>query len=109
MCRAADRTVVQVERVISNEQVRADPWKTTIPAADAIVRAPFGAHPFYSRGFYLQDNDHLREYTSASSDFVAGKTAAMTEYLDRYCRRPATHADYLEEIGIKRLVSLHEY
>jgi len=109
MYRAADRTIVQVEHVISNEQVRTDPWKTTIPAADAIVRAPFGAHPFYSRGFYLQDNDHLREYSSASSDFAAGKSDPLNAYLDRYCRNPPTHADYLEEIGIKRLSSLHEY
>jgi len=109
MHRAADRTIVQVEQVISNEQVRADPWKTTIPAADAIVRAPFGAHPFYSRGFYSQDNEHLREYSSASSDFAAAKSDTMAAYLDRYCRCPPTHADYLEEIGIKRLLSLHEY
>jgi len=109
MHRAADRTIVQVERVISNEQVRADPWKTTIPAADAIVRAPFGAHPFYSRGFYTQDNEHLREYSSASADFAAANRDTMAAYLDRYCRRPPAHADYLEEIGIKRLLSLHEY
>jgi glutaconate CoA-transferase, subunit A len=109
MYRAAERTIVQVERVISNEQVRADPWKTTIPAADAIVRAPFGAHPFYSRGFYTQDNEHLREYSSASSDFAAGKSESMVAYLEGYCRRPLTHADYLEKIGIKRLLSLHEY
>jgi len=109
MHRAADLTIVQVERVISNEQVRADPWKTTIPASDAIVRAPFGAHPFYSRGFYTQDNEHLREYSAASSDFAAGKSAPMTAYLERYCRRPPTHADYLEQIGIKRLLSLHEF
>jgi glutaconate CoA-transferase, subunit A len=109
MHRAADRTLVQVERVIANEQVRADPWKTTIAAADAIVRTPFGSHPFYSRGFYSQDNEHLREYSSASSDFAAGKGEAMQAYFDRYCRRPPTHADYLEEIGIKRLLSLYEY
>ncbi len=109
MYRAADRTIIQVERVVSNEQVRVDPWKTTIPSADAIVRAPFGAHPFYSRGFYLQDNEHLREYSSASSDFAAGRAETITAYLERYCRRPQTHADYLEEIGIKRLLSLHEY
>jgi glutaconate CoA-transferase subunit A len=109
MHRAADRTIVQVERIVSNEQVRADPWKTTIAAADAIVRAPFGAHPFYSRGFYLQDNQHLREYSAASSDFAAAQRDTMAAYLERYCRGPATHGDYLEEIGIKRLLSLHEY
>jgi glutaconate CoA-transferase subunit A len=109
MYRASDRTLVQVERVISNEQVRADPWKTTIPAADAIIRAPFGAHPFYSRGFYVQDNEHLREYSAASSDFAAGRSEPMNSYLERYCRRPFSHGDYLEEIGIKRLIALHEY
>jgi len=109
MYRAADRTIVQVERIIPNEQVRADPWKTTIPATDAIVRAPFGAHPFYSRGFYSQDNEHLRAYSSASSDFASGRSEAMAAYLERYCHRPPTHADYLEAIGIKRLLSLHEY
>ena len=42
--RAADRTIVQVERVIANEDVRANPWATTIAGVDAIVRAPYGAH-----------------------------------------------------------------
>ncbi|MBI3798453.1 MAG: CoA transferase subunit A [Deltaproteobacteria bacterium] len=41
--RAADRTVVQVERVIANEEIRANPWATTIAGADAIVRAPYGS------------------------------------------------------------------
>jgi len=109
MRRAADRTIVQAERIISNEQVRADPWKTTVADADAIVRAPFGAHPFYSRGFYVQDNAHLKLYNEAASDAAAGKRGAMDQYLDRYCREPATHGDYLEQIGIKRLLELHEY
>ncbi|HLW70009.1 MAG TPA: CoA-transferase [Candidatus Binataceae bacterium] len=109
MYRAADRSLVQVEKVISNEEVRADPWKTTIAAADGIVRAPFGAHPFYSRGYYVQDNDHLREYNDAAATAARGDAQALEHYLDRYCREPATHGDYLERIGIKRLLTLHEY
>lgn len=109
MRRAADRTIVQVERIISNEQVRADPWKTTLANADAIVRAPFGAHPFYSRGFYVQDNAHLKLYNEATGDAASGKRGAIDQYLDRYCREPATHGDYLEQVGIKRLIELHEY
>jgi len=109
MHRAADRTIVQVEQIVSNEQIRADPWKTTIAAADAIVRAPFGAHPFYSRGFYIQDNDHLRLYYGAANDAAGGDSLALEAYLERYCRTPATHADYLEQIGIKRLIALGEY
>jgi glutaconate CoA-transferase subunit A len=109
MYRAADRTIAQVEQVISNEQVRADAWKTTVPATDAIVRAPFGAHPFYSRGFYVQDNEHLKRYSDAANDAAGGDTKALAGYLDRYCRTPTTHADYLEQIGIKRLLTLNEY
>jgi glutaconate CoA-transferase subunit A len=109
MYRAADRTIVQVEKIISNEEVRADGWKTTIPAADAIVRAPFGAHPFYSRGYYVQDNDHLREYNDAVNSAARGDAGQLDAYLDHYCREPATLADYLERVGIKRLLVLHEY
>lgn len=107
--RAADRTIVQVEKIIPNEEVRADAWKTTIANADAIVRAPFGAHPFYSRGFYVQDSDHLREYNDAANAAARGDPQALENYLERYCRAPATLGDYLERIGVKRLLALHEY
>ena len=109
MQRAADRTIVQVEKVVANEEIRKDPWATTIAGADAVVRVPYGAHPFYSRGFYVQDNVHLKTYLDASTAAAAGDAAALDAYLDRYCREPATHADYLERIGIRRLLELHEY
>jgi glutaconate CoA-transferase, subunit A len=108
--RAADRTVVQVERVIANEEIRANPWATTIAGADALVRAPFGAHPFYSRGYYVQDNDHLRRYVAAATAAAQeNRPEALVDYLTHYCREPATHGDYLERVGIKRLLSLYEY
>jgi len=108
--RAANRTIVQVERIIANEDIRRDPWATTIAPADAIVRAPWGAHPFYSRGFYVQDKEHLRGYIDAANAAARGEDGApLDEYLERYCREPATHADYLERIGIRRLLSLNEY
>jgi len=109
MYRAADRTIVQVEKIIANEEVRADGWKTTIPAAGAIVRAPFGAHPFYSRGYYVQDNEHLRQYNDAANSAARGDSGPLDAYLDRYCRGPAALGDYLERVGIKRLLALHEY
>ena len=109
MQRAADRTIVQVEKVVANEEIRKDPWATTIAGADAVVRVPYGAHPFYSRGYYVQDNTHLKTYLDASTVAAGGDAAALDAYLDRYCREPATHADYLEQIGIRRLLELHEY
>ena len=109
MQRAADRTIVQVEKVVANEEIRKDPWATTIAGADAVVRVPYGAHPFYSRGYYVQDNAHLKTYLDASTAAAGGDAAALDAYLDRYCREPATHADYLEQIGVRRLLELHEY
>ena len=109
MQRAADHTIVQVEKVVANEEIRKDPWATTIAGADAIVRVPYGAHPFYSRGYYIQDNAHLKGYLDASTAAAKGDLEALQAYFARYCREPATHADYLEQIGIRRLLELHEY
>jgi len=108
--RAADRTIVQVEKMIPNEEIRANPWATTIGGADAIVRAPYGAHPFYSRGYYVQDNAHLRQYLEASAAAAQeNRPEPLTQYLNHYCREPGTLGDYLERIGIKRLLELYEY
>lgn len=108
--RAADRTIVQVEKVIANEDVRSNPWATTIAAADAIVRAPYGAHPFYSRGYYLTDNDFLQSYVRAATAAAQNNDpVALQHFLSHYCQEPETHGDYLERIGIKRLLSLYEY
>ena len=109
MQRAADHTIVQVEKVVANEDIRKDPWATTIAGADAIVRVPYGAHPFYSRGYYIQDNAHLKDYLDASTAAAKGDPAALRAYFARYCRVPETQADYLEQIGIRRLLELHEY
>ncbi len=103
--RAATRTIVQVEKIISNEDIRSDPWATTIGGADAVVRMPYGAHPFYSRGYYVQDASFAQDYFSAAGS--GGDE--LDQFLTRYCREPGTHADYLERIGIKRLLGLYEY
>lgn len=103
--RAAARTIVQVEKIISNEDIRSNPWATTIGGAASIVRMPYGAHPFYSRGYYIQDTKFTRDYFAASS---AGN-GELDRFVEHYCREPDTHADYLELLGIKRLIGLHEY
>jgi glutaconate CoA-transferase subunit A len=107
--RAADRTIVQVEKIIPNEEVRANPWATTIAGTDAVVRAPFGAHPFYSRGYYVQDREATKLYVDAATAALHRGRADLDAYLARWCREPATHGDYLERVGVKRLIGLHEY
>lgn len=106
LARAASRVIVQVERVVSNEEVRADAWATTIARADHVVRMPWGAHPYYSRGHYLQDSAWWQDYLAAAT---RDDGAALQAWLAHWCREPATHVDYLERLGIRRLLALHEY
>jgi glutaconate CoA-transferase subunit A len=107
--RAAKRVAVQVEKIIPNEEVRSDAWATTISNADAVIRAPYGAHPFYSRGHYLQDKKHLKEYVEAANLAARGERTYIEEYFRRHVYQATSHIMYLEEIGIGRLLSIHEY
>jgi len=107
--RAATRTLVQVERIVPNEEIRRSPERTAL-LADGVMRTPFGAHPFSSPGFYLEDREHIRELVEAGRAFAkTGDRGPFETYLDRYIRRPETHIDYLEVVGLRRLLSLHEY
>jgi len=108
--RAADRCAVQVEKVLSNEDIRANPAATTIAGVEAVIRAPWGAHPFYSRGYYVQDRAFTRRYVDAATAAAQhGDPAPLDAFLRTYCTEPESHADYLERVGVKQLLTLHEY
>ncbi|MBI3949770.1 MAG: CoA transferase subunit A [Acidobacteria bacterium] len=110
MWRAADKTIVQVEKIIPNEEVRKNPLATSLHGVDAIVRAPYGSHPFAGPGYYVEDGDHIREYVGVANTYAKkGDRGPFEAYLKKYVYQPETHADYLEAIGIKRLISLYEY
>lgn len=107
---AADATYVQVESIVSNEEIRRDPLRTAIPGADGVIRARFGAHPYSSPGHYIEDREHIRSYVRAATAW--GKSddfAPLKGYLDEFVFQPADHAAYLERVGIRRLLALNEY
>ena len=107
---AADETYVQVEHVVSNEQIRADPLKTAIPGADGIIRAQFGAHPYSSPGHYIEDKEHIKHYVRAATAWAKSDDfGPLKAYLDEFVTGPEDHAAYLERVGIRRLLSLNEY
>jgi glutaconate CoA-transferase subunit A len=102
---AADVTIAQVERVVSNEEIRRTPWFTTIPDADLVVRAPGGAHPYASPGHFVEDEQFLVEYVAAAK---AGG-APLKDWLDRYVFGCADHHEYLDRVGLRRLFGLGEF
>lgn len=101
MASAARRVVIQVERIVSNEVIRAHPERTMYWRDATVVRAPFGTHP-YANGWMTADETHLKEFLAAAREGDEG----LAGYLGRYVCDPAGHDDYLESIGIRRLVSL---
>ena len=107
---AADETYVQVEQVVSNEQIKADPLKTAIPGADGIIRAKFGAHPYSSPGHYIEDKAHIKRYVQAATAWAKSDDfAPLQAYLDEFVTGPKDHAEYLERVGIRQLLALKEY
>ena len=108
--RAAEKTIVQVEKVVPNEEIRKNPAETSILDANAIVRAPFGAHPMASPGFYLEDQEHLKEYLSIANECSKeGDRSLFKEYLQKYIYGTRDNIEYLEIIGLRRLLSLYEF
>jgi glutaconate CoA-transferase subunit A len=64
LARAAKRVILSCDQLITNQEIRSEPHRTTIPAicVDAIVVTLGGAHPTASEPLYDVDRNHLRSY-----------------------------------------------
>lgn len=98
---AAERVIVQVDRVAANEEIRREPARTWQWKDTTVVRAPFGTHPYSNAGM-IADIEHLEAYVAAGRE--GGE--ALEEYLRRHVGGAPDHDSYLEEIGIRRIASL---
>jgi glutaconate CoA-transferase subunit A len=87
LARAAEQVIAQVDRVISTAD--AARLGVSVPGylVDAVVEAPYAAHPLGSAGHYVADLEHLASYkTTVMAGGIGG-------YLDSYCR--VDHSAYL--------------
>ena len=87
MIKASKTVIASCEELISSDDVRRDPDRTTIPYifVDAVVEQPWGAYPTSVYKHYEHDEDHLRDYQSRERRF--GKTSAQVVADD-----PSEHA-----------------
>ncbi len=107
---AADLTFVQVEQIVSNEEIKRDPLRTVVPGADGIIRGRFGAHPYASPGYYTEDREHIREYVRAATSWAKDSSRDLLDtYLARYVTEPTDLVEYLERVGLRKLLALDEY
>lgn len=111
LARTAKKTIVQVEKLVPNSFIRADPTRTTVSHAhvDMVVKIPYGAHPLMSDGHYLVDRSHILEYLEAARNYVKGNRGPFEHYLRKYVFDVNSHEDYLDTIGAGRLIALHEF
>lgn len=111
IARAADRTFVQVEDVIANEEIRRAPERTvaSFGNVDGVVEAPWGSHPFSCEGHYLADVDRLEGFVSAATSTIDGDADAWKEYLERTIYGPTDHDSYVDRLGTSRRTGLREY
>jgi glutaconate CoA-transferase subunit A len=93
--KASRTTIVTVEELVSEDEVRERPHETVVPhfAVDAVVEAPHGCHPTSFFPDYGYDEDFHEAWAAASRD--ADDALAL---IDRHCGA-ATQDEYLEGVG----------
>lgn len=104
---ASKKVIVSVEEIVPLDFIKKDPFRTTIPCplVTAIVKAPYGAHPCSSHGYYIHDEDHIQEYIQS-----AKTPDPFQEYLNKYVYGPSDLSEYLGRVGgIKKLCDLRLY
>jgi glutaconate CoA-transferase, subunit A len=86
---AATRTIVTVEEVVDELELR--PGGVVLPAwvIDAVSVAPGGAHPSYAHGYYDRDNDFYVRWDEISRD-----RDRFTAWVDRHVLGTSDVADY---------------
>lgn len=93
---AARKVIVVVEEMVEESVIRADPNRTLIPGliVDAVVHAPYGAHPSYVQGYYDRDNQFYLEWDKISRDHQLTQA-----WLDEWVYGVASPAEYAHKLG----------
>ena len=94
--RSAKHVIATVERIVSTDELREMEPNVPYFWVEAVVEAPYGAHPTSCYPFYAYDRAHMHDYYLAAQ---AGAEAFARDYLSRYVFEPTTHEEYLERIG----------
>ncbi len=94
--RAAGRVIVSCEEVLPTEEIRRDPDQNCLPhfLVDAIVVAPFGAHPTACHMCYDYDPFHLKSFAQ-----IASNDLLFQKYLNEWVYEIETQDEYLAKIS----------
>jgi glutaconate CoA-transferase subunit A len=101
--KAASRVIVTCEEVVPSAFLRQDPDQNSLPPflVDAVVQAPFGAHPTACHYYYDYDPRHLNMYRQ-----VAGDDSDFRTYLKEWVYEVADQDAYLAKVGVSDLMRI---
>jgi glutaconate CoA-transferase subunit A len=96
LARAAKCLIITCERLIPNDDIRADPSRTAIPfyCVDAVCEVPFGSYPGNMPYEYFSDETHFKEWFAAERD-----PATFQAFLDKYIFGVSDFYEYLQRCG----------
>ncbi|MEF8789058.1 MAG: CoA-transferase [Haloarculaceae archaeon] len=100
---AADTVILTTEELVDEAVIRSDPNRTAVPgsAVDYVVEEPYCAHPSYVHGLYDRDRRFYRGW-----DDVASTHEGVLEYLDEWVYGVDDRREYVEKLGVGRLLDL---
>ncbi len=103
MARASKRLIISAEEIVDEDLIRNQPDKTIIPyyLVDAVIEAPFGAHPGEMTNCYERDEDHIRSYIKAGKN-----STDLQKYFDQWIYKVSDHQTYLGKVGAETLNQL---
>ncbi len=98
LARASKRLIITTERIVSTDEFRRDPSRTTIPffLTDAVCLVPGGSYPGEMPYEYTSDEEHLAAWVEAEKD-----PAVFKAFIDKYIYGTRDFGAYLDLVGGK--------
>ena len=92
----SDRVILTAENIVSTEELKLSlqPVQICNFEVDAVVEAPWGAHPTSAYPYYTFDIWHLFDYLEAGRN-----KESFNNYLERYVFNCLDEKNYLKQIG----------
>ncbi len=103
IAKASKKVIVTAEEIVDETEIRSKHETTFLPGffVDAVVHAPFGAHPAGMYQYYDFDKEHIAEYAKATAS-----DESYQQYVKEYIDDTKNEMGYLKKIGLKRLMDL---
>jgi glutaconate CoA-transferase subunit A len=101
--RAGKKLIVMAEEIVDTEFIRAQPDQTVIPNiyVSHVVECPWGSYPMMVYNYYDYDMEHVRAY------YDQCKTEeGWQKYCQDYITSFNNHEEFLQKIGIEKLLKL---